>query len=113
MTEWRSTEMLTAKQTAIRLGLSLRKVYELAADDALTSYRVSPRRISFAESDVDAYLASCRYVTARPSVVAVSRPHVASVSLAASGSGLDACFRRLGIERKPKRLRGKRKDDST
>jgi excisionase family DNA binding protein len=46
--------MLTAKQVGPLLGLSPRKVYELAKSGTLASYRFG-RAIRYAEADVEAY----------------------------------------------------------
>lgn len=51
--------MLNAKQVAERLGISARKVYELAASGHLPSYRFGGA-VRFAPDDVDHYIASCR-----------------------------------------------------
>ena len=54
--------MLTVSQVAERLGVSTALVYQLVAQGRLACYRIGLGRgaIRCAESDVDAYLATCR-----------------------------------------------------
>jgi excisionase family DNA binding protein len=54
--------MLTVSEVAERLGVSAALVYQLVAQGRLACYRIGLRRgaIRFDESDVDAYLQSCR-----------------------------------------------------
>ncbi len=51
--------MLPVKQAAKRLGISQSKLYQLASERKIAHYRVGGK-IVFAESDLDAYLDSCR-----------------------------------------------------
>ena len=60
--------LLTVAEVAKRLGVSTALVYQLVAQGRLPCYRIGLRRgaIRFAESDVEAYLASCRVEGAEP-----------------------------------------------
>lgn len=60
--------MLTVSEVAKRLGVSTALVYQLVAQGRLPCYRIGLRRgaIRFAESDVEAYLVSCRVECAEP-----------------------------------------------
>lgn len=51
--------MLTASEVAKQLGISDRKIYELAASRRLASHRFGGA-VRFAQEDVDAYVKSCR-----------------------------------------------------
>lgn len=51
--------MLTAKQVALMLGLSSRKVYELARSKAIPSFRFGDA-VRFDPADVETYRTSCR-----------------------------------------------------
>lgn len=56
------SHLLTVPQVAERLGVSPALVYQLVTQGRLACYRIGPRRgvIRFEESDVEAYLESCR-----------------------------------------------------
>ena len=58
--------MLTVSDVAKRLNVSNALVYQLVAQGRLPCYRIGLRRgaIRFAESDVEAYLDSCRIESA-------------------------------------------------
>lgn len=51
--------MLTVRQTAARLSLSLTKTYELLRGGKLPHYRIGGA-IRIAEADLDSFLSSCR-----------------------------------------------------
>ena len=55
-----SERMLTGRQVAERLGLSVETVLRRYRRGELVGYRLSSNVVRFAESDVDAYLWSCR-----------------------------------------------------
>jgi excisionase family DNA binding protein len=58
--------MLSVSEVAKRLGVSTALVYQLVAQGRLACYRIGLRRgaIRFSESDVEAYLDSCRIESA-------------------------------------------------
>lgn len=60
--------MLTVSGVAKRLGVSTALVYQLVAQGRLACYRIGLGRgaIRFAESDVDAFLATCRVEPEKP-----------------------------------------------
>ncbi len=51
--------MLTVRETAARLSLSVTKTYELLREGGLPHYRIGGA-IRIAESDLTAFLATCR-----------------------------------------------------
>ncbi|HZL38112.1 MAG TPA: helix-turn-helix domain-containing protein [Tepidisphaeraceae bacterium] len=53
------TSNFSVKAAAQRLGVSVSKLYQLAASRKISHYRIGGK-ILFSEADVDAYLASCR-----------------------------------------------------
>lgn len=87
---------LTAKQAALELTLSPRKVYELAATGKLACYRFDGA-VRFDSADIEAYKQSCRL----PATIQAN----GSTNLIASSpdrvSALTAYFRKAG--RKSKR----------
>lgn len=95
--------MLTARQVAGMLGLSSRKVYELAGSAKLPSYRFD-RALRFKLSDVEAFVEASRVV--RPPTLKPKQP-LRTVWLKAppanGESELEKSFRALGI--KPRTLR--------
>ena len=90
--------MLTAKQVAEMLGLSPRKVYELASSAKLPSYRFDTA-LRFKLSDVEAFVEASRVV--RPPTLTPKKP-IRTVWLKASPadgeSELEKSFRALGIK---------------
>lgn len=55
--------MLTVKEVAARLGVSIQTVYSLAAKNVLTVYRIGAHgrgAIRFRPEDIDRFLESCR-----------------------------------------------------
>ena len=93
--------MLSAAQVAALLGLSARKVYDLAASGEIASYRFGDA-IRFEPADVDAYKASCKVVV-RPVVVSVPRSTPLRVSLPGDRDDYERSMLRLGIT--PRHLR--------
>ncbi len=85
--------MLSAKAVAEQLGLSARKVYELARSGALVSYRFGDA-VRFDQVDVDSYKAACRQSVA-PAIRA--RSPTEAVSLACADSALAEYFRKAGL----------------
>lgn len=84
--------MLPVKLAASRLGISPSKVYELVSQRAITFYRVGGK-ILFEESDLDAYLQSCRVEVVEPQSTTPLRLRLKHVSLAGarrrdSGTGV-------------------------
>lgn len=91
--------MLTAKEVAPLLGLSQRKVYQLADSGKLKSYRFDDA-VRFDPQDVAAYKeASCRSITTKPASVGGMS---SAVSLMDSDSALQNFFRRAGPAKKLK-----------
>ena len=82
---------ITAREAAARLGLSARKLYELAASGKLACYRFGGA-VRFDRVDLEAYRASCRSP--------VTTPANGSTSLTASsparGSALTEYFQKAG-----------------
>lgn len=71
---------LTAKQAAQELGLSARKLYELAATGKLACYRFDGA-IRFDGADIQAYKQSCRLPATTSGKPAVSAPIVSAFRL--------------------------------
>lgn len=88
--------MLTAAQTAVQLGLSPRKVYDLAASGALTCYRFDGS-VRFDPVDVEAYKTSCRSVSTRATNAGGIN---LTASLPGSGNALADYFQKAGLGRK-------------
>ena len=103
--------MITAKKAAEMLGLSARKVYDLAAPNGpIPCTRYSEKCIRFNEQDIENYRLSCQFTLMREIVVGASR----SIKLStASESVSQNFFRKLGIEPKPKRSTSQKHQDST
>lgn len=102
--------ILTATQAAERMGISQRKVYELADSGDLPCYRIG-RAVRFAAADITEYLASCRSRRTRSAVAG-------ALSLTATcqepgGSALESAFRALGLAPKPTPSTGPRARAST
>ena len=101
--------MLNAAQTGARLGLSARKVYDLAASGRLASYRFDGS-IRFDPADVEIYVTSCRSRSVRAT-------NAGSISLTASlpvrGSGLTAYFQKAGLGSKLTSSTASNRPDST
>ena len=64
--------MLTVKQAATRLGISASKLYQLVSERAVAHYKVGGKLL-FGESDLDAYLESCRVGVAPKRTAAPTR----------------------------------------
>ena len=92
--------MLTAAEAAKRLGLAVRSVYDIPADQ-LPRYRIGAGRgaVRFASQDIDAYLASCRSTTIKPASVGAMS---SAVSLGDSDAELQSYFRKRGLLEKQK-----------
>jgi excisionase family DNA binding protein len=73
--------MLTAKQVGPLLGLSPRKVYELAATGTLPSFRFGDA-VRFAPPDVETYRESCRSTKTSPPAAGDSTSTAASTAFA-------------------------------
>ncbi|RYF07982.1 MAG: DNA-binding protein [Comamonadaceae bacterium] len=90
-------DLISAARVAEMLGVSARKVYELAQSGKLRCYRIDSC-LRFSINDVETYRTSCLSVTTREtSVGALSSTRL----LRASGSGLAAYFQKATP--KPKR----------
>ena len=91
--------LLTAKQVAPLLGLSARKVYELARSGALPSYRFDDA-VRFDPSDVEAYRTSCRSTGTSPQAAGAL---TLTAGLAALASVAASSFPQAGHDPKPTR----------
>jgi excisionase family DNA binding protein len=60
---------MTVSEAAKRIGISVSKLYQLAASRAISHYRIGGK-IVFSDNDIDAYLASCRVGAVAPSAPA-------------------------------------------
>ncbi|MFC3338765.1 helix-turn-helix domain-containing protein [Paracandidimonas soli] len=102
--------MLSVIEASKRLGVSPRTVYDLAAPAGpIPCHRIG-RRIIFAEEDIQEYLRSCRYTEIKREVASFLN---STVSLRASGSGLESYFRKRGREPKLTPTTDKKRPDST
>jgi len=90
------SSVLTAKQAGALLGLSARKMYELAAEGALPALRPSKGAVRFMESDVLEYRAACRTTAAKGATAGLLK--LAAAPLSKGESGLESAFRRLGVD---------------
>jgi len=87
--------LIKASAVAAQLGISARKVYELAGDP-LPCYRIGGS-VRFDQADVDAYVESCRAMP-RPKGSAIRLRSVDLLVSAPDGeSALTKQFRALGI----------------
>ena len=100
--------MLKPAQVAPMLGVSVRKVYELAGDP-LPCYRVNGS-VRFSPDDVREYLAKCRYTETKRKVAGALNLTAASM---ASGSVCESAFQKLGIAPKQTHTTGKNRNGST
>jgi excisionase family DNA binding protein len=64
---------MSVAEAAKKIGISASKLYQLVAARDISHYRVGGK-IVFSESDVDAYLASCRVGAVTPMVAAPRMP---------------------------------------
>jgi excisionase family DNA binding protein len=88
--------VLTAAQVASQLGLSKRKVYDLARTGELVSYRFGDA-VRFDPDDVERYKAACR----SNGTSATSAGGGSSAAVwRASATGIVDYFRRAGVEPK-------------
>jgi excisionase family DNA binding protein len=72
---------MTVTEAAKKIGVSCSKLYQLVAGRAIAHYRIGGK-IVFFDSDVEAYLASCRVGAVTPSVTAPRlRPKLKHLSL--------------------------------
>src|SRR5690606_19723428 len=85
--------MLSVIEAAKRLGVSTRTVYDLAAPAGpIPCHRIG-RRVLFSEEDIQEYLQACRSTEIKREVASFVN---STVSLKASGSGLESYFRKRG-----------------
>ena len=90
--------LMSVAQTADRLGVSRRMVYDLAAPGGpIPCHRIGGR-ILFSPDDVAEYLQQCRYTETKNAVVSSLS---STASLRANESELEKYFRKRG--REPKR----------
>jgi len=75
---------MTVSEAAKRIGISASKLYQLVSARHIAHYRVGGK-IIFSESDVDAYLATCRVGAAatagRANITSASRPRLKHLKL--------------------------------
>ncbi len=88
--------MLTAKQVAPLLGLSSRKVYELARAGSLPSFRFDDA-VRFDPADVETYRTSCRSTGTNPTNAGASS---STASFKVAGTDFRDFCRKAGL--KPK-----------
>ena len=88
--------MLTARQAAEHLGLSLRTIYTLAAQNKLACHRFG-KAVRFDLSDLEALKTQCR----SPATTPASGTTSLTVTSTGSGSGLTSYFRKAGRAPKP------------
>ncbi|MCX8003676.1 MAG: helix-turn-helix domain-containing protein [Burkholderiaceae bacterium] len=96
--------MLTAADVARQLGLSRRKVYDLAHSGALPAYRFDGA-VRFDPADVAAYIQRCRAKTPCPSTSTAPAGGGATSTTAAltdADAALRSYFRRRGVEPRPR-----------
>lgn len=66
--------LLTRKEAARRLTVSLRTLDSLIARGQLPAYRIGPKTVRIAEEDLDAYLEARRVAPARTRPAPITRP---------------------------------------
>ena len=72
---------IPVKDAAKRLGISVSKLYQLAASRQIGHYRIGGK-ILFAEQDITALLAGCRVsVAVTPAVTPIPRPRLKHLNL--------------------------------
>ncbi|GIZ54045.1 helix-turn-helix domain-containing protein [Noviherbaspirillum aridicola] len=86
--------MLTVREAASVLGVSVRQMYNLAAPRGpIPCYQLGPRMTRFSPSDLRAYLDSCKV---EPAVTSAS-PAPPKVHARSPDGGLRAAFSAAGI----------------
>ena len=89
---------VNAREAALRLGVSARQVYDLAAPNGPIACMRIGRRVVFEEPDIEEYKKQCRFiVTANAVSSSLSSTVVSPVRVV---SGLESAFQKLGL--KPK-----------
>lgn len=104
--------MLTAEQVGAQLGLSARKVYALAADGSLASFKFG-RAIRFDPQAVTEYKEKCQSVVSRTLRVALASSLSSRVVSMDNESEYEKAFRQAGIKLKPISSTGKSLRSST
>lgn len=104
--------MLTAAQVGAMLGLSPRKVYDMARSGEIQCYRFGDA-VRFEPADVEAYKASCRVVVRDPGRIDAQKCsellRILGADFRASGrvphgvTELDRAFAKIGV--KPRKSR--------
>ncbi len=89
--------MITAKEAAAMLGLSLRSIYDLAAPQGqIPCARFGTRKgIRFEKEDIEEYKKTCRFLPIKPVVVGASRLTASSPE---SATALQKCFQKAGLK---------------
>lgn len=104
------SDTVNIKAAAALLGVSARKVYDLAAPDGpIPCYRIG-RRITFNRQDILDYQESCRFTATKREVA--SSLNSTAVSMA-RGSGLEKLFQKHGIKPRLTPTTGKKARSST
>lgn len=102
--------MLTVKQAAEVLGVSLRTMYDLAAPNGpIPCYRIG-RTVRYEQSDLENYKTTCRCTSTKTSPAGVSRLTASSPE---GESGLQSYFRKAGLVPKLKPTTRKKRTDSS
>lgn len=86
---------MNADEVALRLGISKRAVYELAAPAGPLPCQRIGRRVTFEETDVMEFKAKCRCTEIKSTVVSSFNSAVVSTG---SGSALESIFRARGLK---------------
>lgn len=87
---------MNAKQAALRLGVSARQVYDLAAPNGPIACMRIGRRVVFEEPDIEEYKRKCRYIATVNAVSSFSSS--TAVLQVRVASGLESAFQRLGLK---------------
>ena len=91
--------LLTAAQVATQLGISARKVYDLAARGDLPSYRIGDS-VRFGAADVERFRESCRRVP--PRRIEAGPLRSVTIDVRDPESELDRAFQRAGVKPRTK-----------
>jgi len=89
--------LLTAKQTAARLGISQSLVYRLKDDGQIPFYKIGRGAVRFKEEDVERYLASCKGPKDRGRTASQKRTRLRTFKHL-DGESLLAAWRRQGVD---------------
>jgi excisionase family DNA binding protein len=77
------TSNLPVKAVARRLGISVSKLYQLAASRKISHYRIGGKLL-FSQEDISAFLSGCRVGVAAAAATPQSRPPLKHLDLSPS-----------------------------